>query len=417
VRVIFDQYEQPENRLTHALAVTLDQDRTSLVQFLKWLGVQGIPKPQTLIVTEQQVPGVLVEDDVCVDAKGLPDAAIFDKVGWTVLFESKVQARVNLEQIERHRQTAKRHGFESPWIVLISVDEQKCDVPNKTIAITWQEVYSWFNRRSAKSFWAMQMVEYMRVFERKMLLQQYQIRGTITVFDGLRFDDSNPYTYREAKRLIRHLGDLLQKRADLRRIGVDPNGSRRPAITGSTDDFVWDFLPLVVARDAMQFTAFPHLTMGIWRNRAVAAVTVPHGFKGGFRKRLLSVGLKGFLALVYELEERLRPITKRSEGAQPAMYITQRRYRTQNSTPVVDARLEADLRTAASQKHSVIRHQPQWIEAVYQVLVNKRSNIQFGVEVRFDYACPTVRSAACADLFADTWVALSPLINFTIAPS
>jgi hypothetical protein len=41
-----------------------------------------------------------------------------------------------------------------------------------------------------------QIVEYIKTFERKMLAADYQIRGTITVFVGLRFSDDNPYSYR-----------------------------------------------------------------------------------------------------------------------------------------------------------------------------------------------------------------------------
>lgn len=87
---------------------------------------------------------------------------------------------------------------------------------------TWRDVYSWFNLRAADSFWARQLVDFMRAFEQKMLSRDYQIRGTITVFDGLRFDDKDPYSYREAKRLLRLMGDLLQDRKDLQKIAVDP---------------------------------------------------------------------------------------------------------------------------------------------------------------------------------------------------
>lgn len=159
----------------------------------------------------------------------------------------------------------------------------------------------------------------MRTFERKMLAKDYQIRGTITVFDGLRFDDDNPYTYREGKRLIRLLGDLLQDRRDLHRIGIDPKGKRRAAITGRGADGVWDLLPLTVARDAKQFTSFPHLTISINRKQAKAAVTVPNGVKGGFRSKLSAFELDGFVGLLAQIEKRLRPVVKRSKGAKPGL--------------------------------------------------------------------------------------------------
>jgi hypothetical protein len=412
MRNIFDQYQQPENRLTHALATALDQDRSLIVPFLRWVGVAEIPKPRTLMLTEQQVPGMLEPDAEVFDAKGLPDAAIFDDDGWAVLFESKIQACVSLKQVARHRRTAQRHGFEAPWVVVISVDKLSCVLPDRTIAIAWQDIYIWFNRHSNKP-WAQQLVKYMEVFERKMLLQEYDIRGTITVFDGLRFDEKNPYTYREGKRLIRLLGDLLRKRKDLQDIGVDPNGEGRPAITGRGADAVWDFLPLKVAH-GKPFTNYPHLTMNIRRSVATAAITVPNSVKGGFRKNLAADGINGFLALLANLERGLQPVVKQCKGAKPMIYATQRHFPSRTSPGVTDGRLDADLRTAFPQPRSGIRHQPQWIEAIYNILISKRSNIQFGVEVHFRYDCPVVQSPECAELFVDTWRALSPLLDFAL---
>jgi hypothetical protein len=413
VRNIFDQYEQPENRLTHALVTVLDQDRSLLSPFLKWLGIDDAPKPRELRLTQQQVPGSVLDDADEVEQKGLPDAAVFGDDGWAVLFECKVQAKTSGGQLERHRATAQRNGFETPWIVVLAVDEFPGNLPEKTICKTWREVYSWFNSRPS-SFWAKELVDFMRTFERKMLARDYQIRGTITVFDGLRFDEETPYTYREAKRLIRLLGDLLQARKDLQKVGVDPDGKRRPAITGKGTDAVWDYLPLVVAREAKQFTAFPHLTMSINRKHAVAAITVPNGVKGGFRSKLSSLGLDGFLDVVRSIESNLRPVVKRSTGAKPMIYATQRHYRSQRSNAEVDGRIDADIRTAVRRKGSPVKYQPQWVEAIYELLVHKRSNIQLGFDVQFQYSCGSIRSAEAVDLFADAWIAMSPILDFVL---
>jgi hypothetical protein len=139
MRNIFDQYEQPENRLTHALISVLNQDRRLLGPFLRWLGVSDIPKAQTLILTEQQIPGTVQEDAEEIEFKGLPDAAVFAEDGWAVLFECKVQARVSQNQINRHRDSARRHGFNSPWVVVVAVDDQPASDSEKTITKTWRE--------------------------------------------------------------------------------------------------------------------------------------------------------------------------------------------------------------------------------------------------------------------------------------
>ncbi len=414
MRNIFDQYEQPENRLTHALATVLDQDRSLVSQFLDWLGVENVPERNQLQISQQQVPGIVQDDADVIEKKGLPDAAIFDLAGFAVLFECKVQAKVDLDQLSRHRATARRNGYESPWVVVISVDELQVGLPSQTIAKTWREVFSWFNQRSMQSRWVKQFVEYMKTFERKMLASDYQIRGTITVFDGLRFSEDNPYTYREAKRLIRLLGDLLQSRADLEELGVDPKGPRRSAITGQGTDMVWDFLPLKVAKDAASFTAHPHLTMGLSRTHAIAALTIPNGVKGGFRGKLNELGYEGFVELVQGLEANLRPTLKKSVGAKPMIYATQRHYKSQRSHAEVDGRVDADLRTAIRVKGSSVKYQPEWIESIYNLVVNKRSNIQLGFDIAFQYNCPIVQSPKAVDLFANTWKSMSSILKFVL---
>jgi hypothetical protein len=58
LRNIFDQYWQPENRITHALMTAIDEDRALLRQFLRELvKVKPPTDPRKLSVLEQQYPG------------------------------------------------------------------------------------------------------------------------------------------------------------------------------------------------------------------------------------------------------------------------------------------------------------------------------------------------------------------------
>ncbi|KPK50498.1 MAG: hypothetical protein AMK72_02205 [Planctomycetes bacterium SM23_25] len=61
-----------------------------------------------------------------------------------------------------------------------------------------------------------------------------------------------------------------------------------------------------------------------------------------------------------------------------------------------------------------VKHQPQWIEAIHEALCNKRSNIQLGIDVRFQYNCPVIRSRQAVDLFAQAWIAMWPLAEFVL---
>jgi len=409
VRNLFDQYDQPENRLTHALVCTLQSDRYLIRPFLHRLGARGMPPTHKIHIVEQQVPGEPVSGNEN-ESKGLPDACFYDNNGWAVLIESKINAGISVKQLVRHADTAKRCDFLRPQVALISVD-RPMGLPKGLRHVEWRQLYEWFNGHAGHSWWAQQFVEYMRVFESRMTVEDYEIRGTITMFDGLRFDQENPYTYNEAKRLIRLLGDELQKRKDLGKLGVDPKGKRRTAITGRIQDSIWDFLPLRIASHAHNFTEFPHLTFSLTRRHAVAATTVPNGVKGGFRTKLRDVGHDGFRELITDMEERLRPIVRRT-NAKPIIYALQRHYPSQRSPAETDARLDADIRTVIRGSRSQVKYQPQWTDAIYQVLCHKRSNIQLGLEVRFSYTCKEIRSTKAVGLFAETWKAMAPLLAF-----
>lgn len=197
----------------------------------------------------------------------------------------------------------------------------------------------------------------------------------------------------------------------VKELDVDPKGSRRPAITGKLSDIVWDYLPLKGGK-GRPFTQFPHLTMAAQRSHAIAAITIPNGIAGGFKSRLRELGQKGFRDLVTSLEKRVRPVVKRSTDAKPMIYVSQRHFKSQKSRGETDAELHVDLRTAVAGGVGRIRHQPEWVDAIHKVLTQKRSNMQLGVEIRFRYACPIVRTSKVADLFVEAWKAFAPLVEF-----
>ena len=411
MRNVFDQYSQPENRLTHALVCTLSKDRRLIGPFVKWLGIGSVPPEQGLRLVEQQIPGISVSGEE-IDAKGLPDACLFDDEGWALLIESKVQAPICIDQLERHLKTAAHYGYENANVVLIAANRCRVVLPDRVKAIEWREVYCWFRKQAGE--WARTFVEYMEALESQMIAKEYLKQGTLTMFDGLCFDADNPYTHLEGKRLIRLLRDELQKRKDLHNLGVDPTAEGRSAITGRGFDSVWDYLALQQAKNAVQHTAFLHLSFGMTNKTASADFTVPNGMKGGFRTRLQKVGLKGFRSLVATLEVAVRPVINRSKGAKPLIYVTQRHFPSQRSPGIRDGWLEVDLRTMTGCREAGVKCQPEWSDAIYNLLAHKRSNIELGVGVHFRYDCPVVRSRAVVDLFANTWISLKPLLAFAL---
>tara|TARA_B110000503_G_C7166489_1_gene422115 strand:+ start:4748 stop:5170 length:423 start_codon:yes stop_codon:yes gene_type:complete len=139
VRNIFDQYSQPENRLTHALVSTLGEDVVLLRKFVRW--VTGIPSLRRLKVVEQQLPGEfeMAKDDY--ERAGLPDAWIHDDDEWSLLIESKVAAILSLDQLERHYRTAQKRGFSNVTVLAIDVLNPKGKLPDYVIFRTWREIY------------------------------------------------------------------------------------------------------------------------------------------------------------------------------------------------------------------------------------------------------------------------------------
>ena len=72
------------------------------------------------------------------------------------------------------------------------------------------------------------------------------------------------------------------------------------------------------------------------------------------------------------------------------------------------------MRAIRESKRSRVKYQPQWFDAIYDILINKKSNIQFGIGVHFPYTSKAVQSRKSLDLFAKTWIAMEPLLDFVL---
>jgi len=409
VRNIFDQYDQPENKLTHALMVTLANDKKLVRPFLELVGVKRVPALKNIELGLQRVPGQEV-DPIKDGMDGLPDACFFDQDGWAVVIEAKVQAGISVNQLKRHRKTSARYGYEQPYVVLLSVYKSK-SLPDWVTHIEWKNLYSWFSKRTTDSLWARQFVEYMHVFEAKMIARDYNIPGTLTMFDGFKFSDAEPYTYAEGKRQIRLLGDELRKRKKLvKALGINANEKGRTAITRGDNGAVWDFLPLKIGR-GKPFTAMVHLTIAIKPHEVSIALTVPNAMKG-VKKTLRNNRVKSLERMLSQVEKNLRSVLKKAKTAKPMIYIHQRHYKSQRSYPDTDGRIEVDLRTVLNTAKGPLKHQPGWLKCIFELLVNKKTNMQWGVQLHCPHSEKVMQSAKAIDIMVDTWIAMTPLMDF-----
>jgi hypothetical protein len=380
MRNIFDQYSQPENRLTNALVLALHHDRKLIRPFLSWLGVHPVSSGKKLCLDTQTIPNSDIISSTEEDS-GLPDICFYDNDNWAVIIESKVQSQISVSQLRRHVKTLQRAGYEKPQLFVFAVKPSPKHLPNGAKLVLWKDIYKWFWRRMEQSFWAKHFVEYMQVFEAKMVAENYTIDGSLTMFSGFRFTEDNPYTYNEGKRLIKIIGDEFRKDRRLRKhYKIDLNDEGRSSITRGEGGRVWDYIGL--KKKSGNFTSYPHLTMGIRRDKVIAAITIPNGIKGGIKTKLKKRGLEEFHDLLLEIEKQLRPILRKIEGAVPCIYLIQRHSKSQKSMPIEDGRLEVDLRAMVKNNKSKVKYQPMWTESIYSMITHKKANIQMGIEVR-----------------------------------
>ena len=411
MRNLFDQYSQPENRVTHALATALHEEPKLLRSFLGRVAGVSPPPRAPLCVLEQRLPGDPEPDDEH-DRGGLPDLWIHDHdERWALLVECKVAAGLTADQLRRHRRTAEKRGFEELELLTITARPPRAQLPRGVRSVLWTEVFTWARRHHAADPWARRLTDYLQIAERKMSDDGYLAEGSLTTFTGVPFGDDAPYHYGEAKRVLRLMMGELKKRPDLRRLGVPKPAHGRKAITGKRAPLVWDYLPLV--RGSASFNSAPHLTLSLSRDQVGAMVTVPNGMKNERRKRLLEGGEEAFQALIARCGRGLLKVAQRSPGAKPTIYLLQHHYRTQSSRPTQDARMSVDLRTALAEPGRPIdgvKHQPEWLEALHHAYSHRRSNMQIGIGVDFVYSGPT-RSVKVLDLVAGAWKACKPLLE------
>ena len=410
MRNVFDQYSTPENRLTHALATALGEDRKLLRSFIGW--VCGSVPVGRLEIVEQQLPGEPEPEEDEDERGSLPDAWIHDGESWSLLIESKVAASLRNDQLSRHLRTAESRGFTDATLMAIAVTRPKRELPERTEFREWSQVYEWLNNQASRSDWANRAARYFEVAEGKMSNEGYLREGSLTKFTGFPFGNGEVYNYLQAKRLLQLAMDELRRRQDLVDLGMNPEAAGRAAITGAQEDGVWDYVPLKGAPES--FTAYPHLTLSVQRDRLVAIVILPNGIQGRLRKRIIDLGYEGFRGVMAEVASNISSNLRRYPGAAPILEALQRRYQSQRSVPTKDACLEFDLRTAVAGNSSdgKVKSQPQWLQAAFDAFVNKRSNLQLAVGATFPYrTCKATAERSILDGIAASWIGCSPLLR------
>lgn len=420
MRNLFDQYSQPENRLTHALITALHEDRSLLRSFLRDIaGTEPDASARSIELCEQVYPGSVATEDVELDEtekerRGIPDAWMTSGEEWCLLIENKVLSRISIDQLNRHIRTARRLGYRSPHVLVLAIHAAPAAMPNGVRVIEWRSLYRWLLAHSSDSTWAKRVAEYLELMEAQMVEREQMVSGTLTAFAGFDFGPDRPLTALEGKRVLKLAMEELRRRKDLRSaLGVDPRLPGRGLIKGQNRDFVWDVLQFDVGVDRAgnELKQHPHLTLGFGRTHVDVMLTVPNDLRPVFRQRLDRLDLTAFRRVVGDVRDEMRPLIRKCPGAQPRLRIQQRHWESRSGPPTNDALIEVDLRTGAD-GHAPVRKQPQWIDMVHAVLSQRRSNLELQIGAIFPYrTCPAIRTVKSLDLVAAAWIACNPLVS------
>jgi len=410
VRNVFDQYDQWENRLTHALATALGEDDRLLHSFLNDVAQFPAPREAKLRVIEQSYPGAETNwgDQ---EGTGLPDAWILDHEAWSVLIESKIGSPLTADQLRRHLATARRRGYEKLRLLAIVVSDPKIAVPNEVRVIEWRSVFSWLQAHVDDSRWAMQVSEYMGIVESKMTQEGTDLDGSLTKFSGFKFGPSHPYTYLEAKRVLRLAMQELRASSRLQtELAIDPEQTGRPAITGG--DTVWDYLGLRIARGAKKFNLYPHLTLVLGRDEISAQLVLPHALRSPLKKRLTALEAAHFRTLLIDVEKNLEPVVE-DYGATPIARCLHRHFRGQKVS-MIDAKLEFDLRTVAvSPVESSVKPCDAWWQAALAGVQTRGINYEIGIGTKLHHVDegPLWSADSAIDFVERSWLACGPILD------
>jgi PD-(D/E)XK nuclease superfamily len=443
LRNIFDQYTKNENRLSHALASALHLDAALLENFLnRFLHNQEVPKAKSVRVNEQSYPGQASLSDDEAEKAGVPDIWLFDEENsWCSVIESKITAPLYGDQIKSHVTAARKRGFESIIPITISVHPPKNRLPEETVQIRWKEVYSWLIELAKDRNWASLTAKYFEILEAQMVENGQLQEGTLTTFTGFPFANPESYSYLEAKRTLRlALEELRKDKRLIKATCMDPSLSGRGAITGQSEDYVWDYLQIGAAnqahsqkenheageiladdssaKQANSHTATIHLTLGIHRRLVDSMVTIPHGIDRIARRRLLDLGFDGFLSMLGSITENMDSVLENEPNAMPTLRVMQRRYRWRRDTaPFTDALLAVDMRTAM-ENSSEVKLQPQWVEAAFSAFAKKNSNLSMQIGMFFPYdRCSLMAEEKALSLISKSWIACKPLFDIVYPDS
>ena len=420
---IFDQYSHLENRLTHALGVTLERSKSFRNAFIAAFSPPGTRLKKNPRIELQLAKGSRVKDEVT----GIPDLAIVDDEDNAVIIESKVAAPLKVSQLSGHENRTRRNELNiSSALAITGRDADRVLVENwikkKQLKANWQHV-SWrqIYRLAAKhaflgNVWARELQEYMDIIALQIDEGSMDQNVKIVDFSGIPFKSYEDFDPRVAKRVLRSLIDSLgEDRKFLTKLGFKKGQRPRTRKGIGAGLNVWDYLS-PVGKDVSHKKAH-HFTIGISQEKLSAMLTIPNGstFRK-FRTHFKKDENDEFESLVNQLLKDLERSSVLKSGGQPCIAIIQRRFKTRRTVFSVDGEMIFDIRTVKGKsragKTPPIKAQPEWLDLCKRLILKRKGNVQFQIGVWFPYKhCPAINTPKATELIKEALVNLMPIVN------
>lgn len=415
MRNVFDQYKHHENRLTHALLSSLEHDRQLLQRFLRRFAKETNLDLRSIKIIEQQMPYATEPQANTERSNSLPDGVIYDGKESALIVESKIAAPVRPDQLERHYVGLVRRGFSQIKGLIITADA-KTSLRAPWVDVSWSEIYGWLCEQTRHSIWQEELKHFLEITEAQMVKVDALGDQTLTRFNGIPFGRADdPYTYPEAKRLLRLLrAKILTDTNSCDMLGLNRAAPGRPRITN--DPNLWDFFQLLGRPQAKYFTSFPYLTFVIGPTVAAAYVTVfPNAVVRDIRHALAEASHENFRDAISQFLLDVESQFQKREGVRPIIGLSQRRFRARSSSPTDDVTLHVDLRTADKREQRTRnepKYVPEWSDMAHDLIGKKGPNLLFEIGCEFDYStCDEVHRPSADQLFVKGWQASCSFFN------
>lgn len=366
---LFDQYENAENRLTHALLHTIGSSNLLFRRFLRDLmRIDSRLIAKHIEISTQKEPlshGDKDPDEI----ESIPDAWIVDgsskaQIGIAVEVKDKKNA-LKAEQLRKHANRIR--NYSNRYLLVLTPDLQKPglihklnqtdDIGAKVIWLPWNEIYRWlakmpFSKPSTNSKEAFLIVSLREFLER---------RREVLGFQGISFP--RRFDVAEAKDILNAEMEELEYFVKELYLSLD---RRRPAITTFSQESVWDCFG-----SNEGFTTDLHFTLAIHENWHDISLVVPNSAGRAWLR------LKSVFSSQREYET-LFSILKSLRENIPYLFIEfhQRHFVTRRFG-VRDGFMEFNVDTLGSpfrRKNSKTKEFPIWVDAIGSA-VKKKGNV------------------------------------------